>query len=440
MTSADVNLSNHSLDPLSLGDAFLRTRRFTERLCSPLAIEDFGLQSMTDVSPAKWHLAHASWFFEKFVLMEYFPHYRPYSNDYLLLFNSYYHAAGKLFERKNRGLLSRPTVAEVYAYRQHVDNEIKTALEYLNANFSESLAKRILLGIHHEQQHQELILMDQKYNFAQNPMLPTYLPARRPTGLLNQAPVAWLPVNQGVHIVGHNAEAFCFDNEMPAHRVYIGECFLSSHLVTNLEFIEFMEDGGYRDPLLWLSEGWQWVTQNNINSPLYWYKQDTESWEVFTLHGLQSIQNSDPVCHVSFFEADAFARWAGSRLPTESEWETVARHRPIIGHLLDDEAESANDWLEPSALDQTSGASSQFYGDTWEWTASPYSEYPGFQPFPGMPREYNGKFMCNQMVLRGGSSITPRSHIRPTYRNFFPPHSRWQLSGIRLARRTPLSC
>jgi ergothioneine biosynthesis protein EgtB len=407
----------------SLLERYLDVRRATERLCEPLAVEDYVVQAMPDASPTRWHLAHVSWFFETFVLRPLAADYRPLDERYAVLFNSYYNSVGPQPERPARGTLSRPTVAEVFAYRAHVDKAMQAVLEGANGVLPASGAAAIELGLHHEQQHQELLVTDLKYNLGANPLRPAYraLARRRRAA----APHSLVAFEGGIVEIGHAAASFAFDNERPRHRVLLGPYALGSRLVTNAEYLEFVEAGGYRRPDLWLSDGWRAARERDWQAPLYWERVDRQ-WRTYTLGGVVPLEAEAPVVHVSYYEADAYARWRGARLPTEAEWEHAAADRPVDGHLLDDEPD------EPRPASEAGLA--QLFGDAWEWTASAYLPYPGFRPLAGALGEYNGKFMVNQMVLRGGSCATPRSHIRASYRNFFPPDARWQFSGIRLAR------
>ena len=417
--------------PETLLTRYLNVRRFTEQLCEGLATEDYVVQSMPDVSPTKWHLAHTSWFFETFVIRPHLSGYQSINDTYAFLFNSYYVHAGERHCRAQRGYISRPTVAEVFAYRTHVD----TAIERLLATASEAtlaaLRPVLVLGLHHEQQHQELMLTDIKHVFSVNPLRP----ALRPGGLRGTAaapPLGWIESAGGLTWIGHAGPGFSFDSETPRHQVFVQPFALADRLVTNGEYLEFMHDDGYRRPELWLSMGWATVEANQWTEPFYWERRDGEWWN-FTLRGMRPVDPAEPVCHLSFFEADAFARWAGARLPTEFEWELLAAAAPIDGNLADNGDFHPRPATSPSR--STANPSPlQLYGDVWEWTRSQYSPYPGFKPAEGALGEYNGKFMCNQFVLRGGSCATSPSHIRPTYRNFFPPEARWQFTGLRLAR------
>ena len=399
-------------------------RQLSEALCQPLEIEDYGVQSMADVSPPKWHLAHTTWFFETFLLRPYQAGYEAFHPGYGYLFNSYYEAVGDRHPRPQRGLLSRPTVAEVYQYRAHVDQAM--AQLWQQTADRPAVAELVTLGLHHEQQHQELLLTDLKYNLAINPLYPVYRPNVAQGEAATPAPLEFVEFAGGLYTIGHQAPGFAFDNEGPAHRVYQPDFALAQRLITNGDYLEFIAAGGYQTAAHWLAEGWAMVQNEGWQAPLYWQKRGGDWW-VFTLGGLKPVNPAEPVSHVSYFEADAFAQWRGCRLPTEAEWEIAAAQVPVQGNLL------AADHLHPQpALGL--GPLDQLYGDTWEWTQSAYLPYPGFRPAAGAVGEYNGKFMCNQMVLRGGSCVTPPGHIRPTYRNFFPPSARWQFSGIRLAK------
>jgi len=408
--------------PASLRSDYSRVRAFTESLGEGLAAEDYVVQSMPDVSPTKWHLAHTSWFFEAFVLMPHLPRYRPLNPVYHYLFNSYYVQAGERHCRAQRGYLSRPTVREVMAYRTHVDRAME---DLLGSEFTAAVSQLVTLGLHHEQQHQELMLTDIKHVFSVNPLRPVYRNAG-PTHHGVAAPLRWIAFAGGVQHVGHEGTGFSFDNETPRHREFVEPFEIASRLVTNGEYLEFMDAGGYRRPELWLSAGWDAVQKNAWTEPFYWEQRDG-AWQTFTLHGMQPVAEHEPVCHISYFEADAFARWRGVRLPTEFEWEVAAQTVPVVGNFVESQA------LHPQGAESRDELQ-QMFGDVWEWTRSQYSPYPGFQAAPGAVGEYNGKWMCNQFVLRGGSCATAITHIRPTYRNFFPPEVTWQFMGIRLAR------
>ena len=403
-------------------EQYATVRRLTERLCEPLNVEDYVVQAMPDASPAKWHLAHVSWFFETFLLRPHLPGYRALDERYAVLFNSYYNGVGPQFSRPARGHLSRPTVAEVYAYRAHVDKAMLELLERHDDALG-ALTGIVELGLNHEQQHQELLVTDLKYNLSVNPLRPAYAPPAEAAG---HAPaVSRVAFDGGIVEIGYGGAAFCFDNERPRHRTLLAPYALASRAVTTAEYREFIDDGGYTRPELWLSDGWRTVQERGWRAPLYWEPGDS-GWSAYGLSGLAPIAGQAPVSHVSYYEADAYARWRGARLPTEAESEHAVAAETAPGALLDDSPR------EPTRAPATSGLV-QMTGDVWEWTSSAYLPYPGFRVFDGALGEYNGKFMVNQMVLRGGSCATPRSHIRPTYRNFFPPDARWQFSGIRLA-------
>ena len=408
---------------------YLRVRQFTEQLCDPLATEDYAIQAMPDCSPIRWHLAHTTWFFEIFLLGRHDGYQRfDRTGAYEYLFNSYYNQVGPQFPRPDRGLLVRPTVAEVFAYRQYVDEEVARLLE--RADPAESLLKIVELGLNHEQQHQELILTDLKYLYSLIPaeLRPVYAqPRPRATGPAE--PIAWIEQGEGIRCIGYGGDGFSFDNETPRHRELVHGFRLANRLTTNADYLEFMADGGYRRPELWLSDGWATVQQRNWGAPLYWENRDGE-WRMMTFAGARTVDPEEPVCHVSFFEADAYARWAGARLPSEAEWEVAVAGLPLDGNFVEEGA------LHPlaAAAGGADGALVQAFGDVWEWTSSAYAAYPGYRPPEGALGEYNAKFMNGQYVLRGGSCLTPRSHIRATYRNFFQPDKRWQSTGIRLAQ------
>lgn len=412
-----------------LGRHYLAVRRRTVALCSPLETEDYVIQPMPDASPPKWHLAHVSWFFETFILKPYVPGYKVFNSAYEVLFNSYYNGVGTPFPRAERGRLSRPTVAEVLAYRRYIDDNMVALIE---TELSDELLFRTILGLNHEQQHQELLLTDLKYNLGNNPLYPAYSPAvTRQSGPIAAASV-FNEIARGLYEIGRadrNRGEFAFDNESPRHEVVLGDVSIASRPVTNREFLAFMKDGGYRRPELWLSDAWSLVNNpaGGLGKPLYWVEQDHDWYEYRLCGGLQPLELEAPVCHVSGYEADAYARWANSRLPTEAELEVVAQAEPLDGNFVESGA------LHPVAAAAGTGLR-QIFGDVWEWTSSSYGPYPGFRAFDGQLGEYNGKFMANQLVLRGGSCVTATTHMRPTYRNFFYPPDRWQFSGIRLAR------
>lgn len=418
----------HTISEINLLHEYQRVRAYTEFICSSLKAEDFVVQSMEDVSPTKWHLAHTSWFFETFLLCEAILNYQRYHPQYHHLFNSYYKLVGDPFSRPDRGLLSRPTVEEVYEYRKHIDQQMQRWFENASSQELDQYASIIELGINHEQQHQELILTDIKHVLSINPLKPVFRETPAPSQS-SHSDLEWIDIPEGIYEIGFEGDGFSFDNEGPRHRTFIEPVKIASRLVTNKEYMEFIDDGSYQQIDLWLSEAWETINQQKWQTPIYWCKQDGV-WYQFTLSGLREIDPNEPVCHISYYEADAFSRWAGARLPTEFEWEAVAGHIAIQGNLLEQEN------FHPIPLSVNSNGSNlhQLYGDVWEWTQSAYSPYPGFRPQAGALGEYNGKWMCNQYVLRGGSCVTPQSHIRKTYRNFFPAHSRWQFMGIRLLK------
>lgn len=427
---------------------FRQVRGETMRFAAPLSPEDLMVQSCAEASPVKWHLAHTSWFFETFVLSEFVAAYQAFHPDFRWLFNSYYNAVGERPEKKLRASFSRPPLEDILAYRRHVDAAVGRLLEKTP---EDEALRRIVLGLEHEQQHLELIATDIKHAFFTNPLHPAYKPSedRGESDARMAPPVEWLSVSPGyphrpgVAEIGltpdpKSIEAFAFDNETPRHPVYIAPFRLASRLVTCAEYLAFVEENGYSRPELWLSEGWDTVRAQGWEAPLYWQRHAEKpgnsprsGWNIFTLHGWRSLDelSETPVCHLSFFEADAYARWTGHRLPTEAEWEFVAAQqgKEPHGNLLESNA------LHPTVASGAPGVH-QIFGDVWEWTSSPYTGYPGYKPLPGALGEYNGKFMSSQMILRGGSCVTPETHIRATYRNFFSPGTRWQFSGLRLAR------
>jgi len=422
--------SSRSVETETLLEFYTCVRSYTEYLCEPLEIEDYIPQPIVDVSPAKWNIAHTTWFFEEMILRKFFPGYKVFDEDFGFLFNSYYNSIGDRTARDHRGDLSRPTVKRVFEYRKYVDQAMVELLSEPHAlvggqshNFANwptahaAGSDLVVLGLNHEQQHQELFITDLKYTLSVNPLFPAYREGSTPEEL-SEPPVCGIPagaspsgvtsagsqfaqVEGGIYEIGHNGDGFCFDNELARHKVYLNDYAISNRLVTNGEFIEFINDGGYGDHRLWHSEGWDWIQRESVASPLYWYERDGE-WHHFTLGGLRQLPLDAPVCHVSLYEAAAFAEWKGMRLPTEAEWET---------------ANARFNW-----------------GSRWEWTNSSYLPYPGFKKPDGPVGEYNGKFMMSQMVLRGASVATPEGHSRPTYRNFFHPHLRWQFTGVRLAK------
>jgi ergothioneine biosynthesis protein EgtB len=384
---------------------YQRVRAYTEELCSPLEIEDYIPQPIVDVSPPKWNIAHTTWFFEEMILKHHLPGYEVFDPDFGYLFNSYYNTIGERTDRGHRGDLSRPTVSRVFEFRKYVDEKMLELLQDLleDSKFdgkAENVFDLVILGLNHEQQHQELFITDLKYTFAQNPLFPVYKEDFAPVELADPGTAEMVEMPEGLYEIGHYGKGFCFDSELGRHKVFLNDFSISDRLVTNSEYLAFIETGGYKRHELWHSEGWDWLEQNKVETPLYWHKIDGR-WHHYTLGGLRPLPPEAPVCHISFYEASAFAEWLGMRLPTEFEWEA---------------ASEKFDW-----------------GKRWEWTNSAYLPYPGFKKAVGAVGEYNGKFMVNQMVLRGASVVTPPGHSRHTYRNFFHPHLRWQFTGIRLA-------
>jgi ergothioneine biosynthesis protein EgtB len=428
----------------SLRDRFHQIRKFTNALCVDLEPEDCVVQSMPDVSPTKWHIAHTTWFFETFILKKFVPGYRAENPEYAYLFNSYYNAAGDMHRRDLRGLISRPTVNQALRYRTSIDSHIDDLLSNPDESLLDEIEPLLVLGIHHEQQHQELLITDIKHVLAQNPLYPVFRSgtARSPSapGITDGSvisPCQFVEFDEQIVEIGHQGDGFSYDNEGPRHQALVPAFSLASRPVTNGEYIGFIEENGYNRSEFWLSLGWITVNEQRWNAPLYWIKRDGAWWN-FTLSGLRPVVESEPVTHVSYFEADAYANWAGARIPTEFEWERAALSCPIEGNFVETEL------FQPNPAPRQAGSLSaetgtmpvlqQMFGDVWEWTRSAYSPYPGYRAAPGALGEYNGKFMCNQYVLRGGSCATSRTHIRRTYRNFFQPEKRWQFTGIRLAR------
>jgi ergothioneine biosynthesis protein EgtB len=427
-----MNILDAASSNLSAADALFAqynaVRKRSVTLSESLSEEDCCVQSMPDASPAKWHLAHTTWFFETFILERFEPDFKPHHPAFRMLFNSYYNGIGEKHARAQRGLLTRPSFDEVLAYRHKVDARMGRLLpQFANRVSKAEIMSLVELGLQHEQQHQELMLTDVKHLLSMNPLKPAF--SKSSFALTaKDSPVAWRTFDAGVVQIGHSGDGFCFDNETPRHRQYVEKFDLASRLVTNREFLAFIDAGGYRNAALWLSEGWDWITANQLTHPLYWQRADSNGstdWQEFTLHGLQPLDLHRPATHLSFFEADAYARWAGARLPTEAEWEHAAGGGPDTG------LES----LHPQAVQTDSaGGLSQLFNACWQWTTSSYAPYPGYLTAEGAIGEYNGKFMVNQYVLRGSSCATPAGHSRATYRNFFPATARWQFSGIRLAR------
>lgn len=409
--------------------AYLAVRQHSETLCQPLVTEDYVVQPVAYVSPPKWHIGHVTWFFETFVLQPYVPDYQPYHPLYSYLLNSYYQHVGARWARPHRGDLTRPTVQEIYTYRRAIDDRMLQLIEAVDAAQWAEMAPRLTLGLHHEQQHQELLLTDIKYILALNPLQPVYRPGSASSSPTPVPAARFVPFAGGLYTLGHQADSFCFDNERPIHQVWVHDFVLQDRLVTSGDYLAFIADGGYHDFRHWLSAGWETVQREGWEAPLYWHQQDG-LWYEATLSGVRPVDQQAPVTHVSYYEAAAYASWAGHRLPTEAEWEvaaTLAGVTPADGHFVDDQC------FHPQPLQQAPGLLAQMLGDVWEWTGSAYLPYPGYRPAAGALGEYNGKFMVDQMVLRGGSCATPRSHIRTSYRNFFHAYERWQFTGIRLA-------
>lgn len=410
---------------------YSQTRRYFEQICAPLTVEDYNLQGMPETSPAKWHLAHTTWFFETFLLKPFSSNYTQWNKHFEVLFNSYYNAVGPQFPRAQRGILSRPSVDEVYAYRRHVDEQMSALLSKTSHKNRPQIIERTLLGIHHEQQHQELFFTDLKYCLFQNPMYPAYDITTPQSKKIETSPLSWSHFEGGLMEIGQGDgntqkfEQFCYDNETPSHKVWLEPFSFSDRLITNSEYLTFIEDGGYHKPELWLADGWSTVQALHLNAPLYWKKINSQ-WYEFSHFGLLPLNLNQPVTHVSAYEADAYARWAKARLPTEFEWECVATHTSSSEHV------SSLNLLPPSA--DPSQRMQQLHNHVWQWTSSAYQSYPGFKAAEGAIGEYNGKFMCNQVVLRGSSCVTSPNHSRNSYRNFFYPKDRWQFSGIRLAK------
>ena len=421
-----MDLAAQQLDE-SFAELFSAVRESSTALCGSLTAEDCNLQAMPETSPAKWHLAHTTWFFETFVLGEYSVDYLPVNPLYAVLFNSYYNGIGEQFPRSERALLSRPTLAEVLDYRVTVDAAVIELLNETEHPQRELIHARVELGMHHEAQHQELLLTDVKYNLFQNPLFPAYRDQAMAAGPSDPvARLRFINCPGGELETGYAGDGFCFDNEQPRHTEYVAPFKLADRLVTSGEYLAFVTDDGYRNPDYWLADGWNEVRQHNWQQPLYWGNIDGE-WFEYTLNGLQPLDESVPVSHLSYYEAQAYAAWAGKRLPTEAEWESAAQQQSVAGNLL------YTNRLQPQAASSAVGAIGQLFGDCWEWTQSAYLPYPGYQPMSGAIGEYNGKFMSGQMVLRGGSCFSQAFHIRSSYRNFFYPRDRWQCSGIRLA-------
>lgn len=416
-----------------LSTQFHAVRAATCALTQNLTPEDQMVQSCPEASPVKWHLAHTAWFFETFLLREFVRNYRPFNRDFFWLFNSYYKSLGEHPEKRLRASFSRPSLDEVVEYRKRVEAEIQRLVEDASVETLARIEPRMHLGMHHEQQHQELIATDIKHAFWSNPLQPSFAPPSDALSAADAAPHRWIPYSGVLVEIGHRGGGFAFDNESPRHLVYLEPFCLASRAVTCGEYLNFIQDDGYRRPELWLSDGWDAVRSLGWDAPLYWHTSSDGMRTVFTLRGRVALDDllATPVCHLSYYEADAYARWAGCRLPTEGEWEHAASSVPVDGNLLE---RGVLHPMPPGNGASDSRFPAQLFGDVWEWTQSPYVAYPGYKPLAGALGEYNGKFMCNQFILRGGSVVTPASHIRATYRNFFHPATRWQFSGIRLAK------
>ena len=418
------NPASFNIEATALTAQYREVRRQSEQLCAPLEIEDYCIQAAAFASPPKWHLAHTAWFFETLLLKPYLQGYQEHHPQFAILFNSYYDSIGEYHPRPERGLLSRPTVKSVCQYRAYIDDHMVRLLSDTGHPHYHDIKLRTRLGLNHEQQHQELLLTDLKYNFAYSPLKPVYTDLPEP--IQRESPsLQWRSLKGGLQSIGYQGEAFCYDNETPRHKIHINDYRLASRPITNGEFMNFIDDGGYKNPELWLSDAWKMICQQRWVAPLYWQWMDGE-WSYMTLAGMRQVDVHAPVSHISYFEASAYARWAGKRLPTEAEWELAAETVAIEGNFVE------NGYLQPGVTSQETSLQ-QMFGDVWEWTQSPYVSYPGYKQEHGPLGEYNGKFMSGQIVLRGGSCATSKSHIRATYRNFFYPQERWQFSGFRLA-------
>ncbi|MFT6865463.1 MAG: ergothioneine biosynthesis protein EgtB [Cyclobacteriaceae bacterium] len=417
-------ITKDSKDMDHMIERLLAVRQQSLKICAPLEIEDYVVQPVTDVSPPKWHLAHTTWFFEAFILTKYDSNYKVFNQDFHYLFNSYYISAGARWSRADRGNLTRPSVKEVFQYRSYVDAHLETFLK--SADWNEALEHVLEVGIQHEQQHQELLIYDIKFILGHNPTFPIYTHAVDRPKMGKSFDKSWYTIDEGLYEIGFSGDGFCFDNELGLHQQYLHRFEICTSQVTNGEYLQFIAAGGYENHVLWLSEGWDWVQQEKIQHPMYWLREN-ENWHNYTLSGLRTIDWEAPVSHLSFFEADAYAQWKDCRLPTEFEWEVAAKMYAPQTTLQDN-------FIELGVFETINTGQSDFFGNVWEWTASAYRPYPYYKAPGGALGEYNGKFMINQMVLKGGSYATPKSHIRHSYRNFFPPHLRWMCSGLRLAR------
>jgi len=411
-------------------DKFKDIRKQTEKICAPLQIEDYVLQPNADASPPKWHLAHTAWFFETFILNRFLSGYKPFHSMYNFIFNSYYESIGERVMRVDRGNLSRPTVSDVMNYREYVDEHITNLIEKIKEKDVAEFEKLFVIGLNHEQQHQELLVTDIKFILGNNPLMPPYLDNHNVENIGNNIELEYIRVKGGEHLIGYKGDAFAWDNEKPVHTVYVDNFEIANRLITNKEYLEFINNGGYQKFNFWLGEGWDLARSQKWEAPMYWHKMDGQ-WMNYTLTGLKPLSPDEPVTHISFYEADAYASWADKRLLTEAEWEIAAKHfNPTSDNANFIEKEN----YHPIPIQNKNEICHQLFGDTWEWTYSGYFPYPGYTREKGALGEYNGKFMLNQMVLRGGSCATPANHIRNTYRNFFHADKRWQFSGIRLAK------
>jgi len=428
-TASAASRAAHT-NPQHMLDHYTEVRDMSLELAKPLSPEDCMVQSMLEASPTKWHLAHSTWFFETFILKAHARDYREFHEQFSYLYNSYYNKIGERMARHCRGHMTRPSLDDVLSYREHVDGEMTHLLEHIDPNDFAELAPLITIGLNHEQQHQELLITDVKHLLSLNPLEPVYKQRPQPFARNPIPPMEWIEHPGGMIDIGYDDDGFCFDNEQPRHRALLEPFALATRPVTNGEFLQFIEDDGYKRAELWLDMAWAHINDHKWTQPIYWRRDDRGEWYEFTMAGAQPLDMDAPLTCISLYEADAYARWAGANLPTEQQWEAIAAHHDVAGNLL--EARRFHPMRAGSV--EPSGNFHQLFGDVWEWTASQYRPYPGYTPPAGAIGEYNGKFMCNQFVLRGGSCATPASHLRATYRNFFPPESRWQFAGVRLAK------